>query len=434
MNGMERRDFLRGSAMVAAGAAVLPSVVRCNEVKWEAYKGKTAPIRMGIIGMGKQCIGHLNHLVHRDDVRVMALCDVESIRLNKSKEIADNAYKRIFGSSARPVDIYEDFRDILKRSDIDAVLISTQTHWHAAMSVMSAQAGKDVYCEKPMTLSIHEGRAIVNAVKRYGIVYQNGSQQRSDGKFRLACELVRNGKIGKVKTIFINNVGDPSGPCYLPAEPTPPTLNWDLWLGPAPYRPYNKILCPLDDWKVFPAWRSYSDYDGGGMTDWGAHHFDIGQWALDMDDSGPVQIVPPRESEFGRLTYVYANGTKMVRGGAKPSEAGLEIIGETGRICVNRGYLMTEPDDLIRTKWGADDIRLYESSTHWNNFLDCVRERRECVCTAEIGHRSSTVCHLGIICYRLDRTLNWDPVKERFVNDPEADRLIHKPTRAPWIV
>ena len=432
---MNRRDFLKNSAMAAAGAAVLPNMVNGAEA-WDVKATETthAPIRMGVIGIGIQCIGHIRHLMHRADARIMALCDVESIRLNRAKDIVNEAYTKRFGKEARPVDTYEDFREMLKRTDIDAVLIATPTHWHACMSIMAARTGKDIYCEKPMTLSIHEGRAMVDAMKRYNVIFQNGSQQRSDAKFRLACELVRNGRIGKVKEIFINNVADPSGPCYLPSEPIPPTINWDLWLGPAPWRGYNKILCPFDNWATFPNWRRYSDYDGGGMTDWGAHHFDIAQWALGMDDSGPVTIIPPRESEYNRLTYVYANGAKMIRGGAKPGEAGLEIIGEKGRICVNRGYLMTEPDDLIRTKWGANDIHLYESNSHWNNFFDCVRERRQCICNPEVGHRSSTVCHLGIICYRLDRTLNWDPVNEHFVNDPEADRLMTKPSRAPWIV
>ena len=421
-----RREFLKGSVL-AASALSVPSV-------FAAEASQPPPIRMGIIGIGTQCIGHIRHLQSRNDVIIKALCDVESIRLKKAHGIVMEAYRQRFANHVPTVDLYEDFRDLLKRPDIDAVLIATPTHWHAAMSVMAAQAGKHIYCEKPMTLSIQQGWAIIDACRRAGVIFQNGSQQRSDEKFRLACELVRNGSIGKVKTIFVNNVAAPSGPCYLPTEPTPPTINWDLWIGPAPYRGYNKILCPFDNWSSFPNWRQYSDFDGGGMTDWGAHHFDIAQWALGMDNSGPVRIIPPRESEYKRLTYVYANGTRMVHGGATPSNTGLEFVGEKGRICVNRGFLMTEPEDLIRTKWGAKDIRLYESVSHWNNFLDCVRERRQCICNPVIGHRSSTVCHLGIICYRLNRTLDWDPEKERFISDIAANRLIYKPARAPWNV
>ena len=200
---MNRRDFLKNSAVAAAGAAVLPNMVSGAEA-WDvkATEKTHAPIRMGVIGIGIQCIGHIRHLMHRADARIMALCDVESIRLNRAKDIVNEAYKQRFGKEARPVDTYEDFREMLKRTDIDAVLIATPTHWHACMSIMAARTGKDIYCEKPMTLSIHEGRAMVDAMKRYNVIFQNGSQQRSDAKFRLACELVRNGRIGKVKEIF----------------------------------------------------------------------------------------------------------------------------------------------------------------------------------------------------------------------------------------
>lgn len=285
---LNRRDFLKSSGAIA-GAAALPTILSC-------HKANAAPsnrINLGVIGIGKMCIGHIYGLLGRPDVRISALCDVESIRLGKARKIVDDRYRDRLGKNYGGCDTYGDFRRILDRNDIDAVLIATPTHWHAAQSVLSCQAGKDVYCEKPMTLSIHEGQAIIRAARHHHCVYQNGSQQRSDQKFRLACEIVRNGHIGKVKTIFINNVADPSGPCYLPAQPTPPSLDWDMWLGPAPWRPYHAELCPFDDWAVFPHWRRYSDFDGGGMTDWGAHHFDIAQWALGMDDSGPVTIIPP---------------------------------------------------------------------------------------------------------------------------------------------
>ncbi|MBP5673747.1 MAG: Gfo/Idh/MocA family oxidoreductase [Victivallales bacterium] len=419
-----RRDFLRGSALVL-GAAAVPSA-------WAAVNDPSI-CRIGLIGMGVQCVkGHLNGLLHRRDVRVVAMCDPESIRLNKAKEIAENYYKQHPEKNPGPIATFEDFRDLLARPDIDAVLIATQTHWHPTMSVLAARAGKHIYCEKPMTLSIEEGHAIIEAVRANNVVFQLGSQQRSDDRFRLACELVRNGRIGKVKEIFINNVAGPSRECDLPAEPTPPTLNWDLWLGPAPWRPYNKVLCPLNNWASFPQWRQYRDYDGGGMTNWGAHHFDIAQWALGMDESGPIMVVPPKESKYKRLTYVYANGACVIHGGAKPAQAGLEIIGEKGRICVNRGYLYTEPEELMRTKWGAYDIRLYESRNHHDNFFDCIRKHKDCICTPEIGHHSSIVCHLGIICYRLNRTVRWDPVHEGFLNDREANQLMCKPHRYPW--
>ncbi len=424
MTTTTRRGFLHRALATSVGAAAAPFILPARALGAAGHVAPSERLVLGIIGMGKMCYGHLGGLLNRPAVQVAALCDVESTRLEKCRRRVDEAYA---GCA-----VYRDFRELLARPDLDAVFIATPTHWHALMSVAAMAAGKDVYCEKPLSLTIREGQAIVEAARRYGRVFQTGSQQRSDQKFRLACELVRNGRIGRVETIHVN-VGGPPEFCYLPPQPTPPTLDWDLWLGPAPARAYHHTLCPLDDYEMWPQWRSYWDYCGGGMTDWGAHHFDIAQWALGMDDSGPVEILPPECSPEKRLTYRYANGTVMVHGGAS-GEAGVEFLGTAGRIGVNRGFLVTEPESLVRETWAPGEVRLYESPDHIGNWLECVRSRRPTICPASVGHRSVSVCHLGNLAYRLKRPLHWDPQREQFVEDALADRLLARPCRAPWVL
>ncbi len=425
-----RRAFLKtaGAAVSAAlGPVVLPSSVHAA--------GNTVPpserIGLGLIGMGKMCSGHLGDLLNREQVHIAALCDVETIRLEACGKRVEERYAERYGKgSYRGCRLYGDFRELLSRPDIDAVLIATPTHWHAVNAIEAMKAGKDVYCEKPLALTVREADAVAAAAARYKRVFQTGSQQRSSFRFRFACELVRNGRIGKVKRIHVN-VGGPPGPCYLPAEPTPETLDWDLWIGPSPYRPYHHDLCPLDDYKVYPGWRYYRDFGGGGMTDWGAHHFDIAQWALGMDGSGPVEVHPPDGVEYKRLTYRYANGTVMTHGGATTG-GGIDFIGTEGKIGVSRETLWTEPESLMREKWGPRDVRLYESRDHKGNWLEALRTRRPCICPAAIGCSSITVCHLGNIAYWLKRPLRWDPEKKVFIKDPAANRLLARTMRSPW--
>jgi predicted dehydrogenase len=428
-----RRSFLRGAFATATGAVAAPFILPSRAFGAEGLPPPSERIALGIIGMGKMCAGHLGGLLGRADVHVAALCDVESLRLESCRQRVDGAYAARAGQPGYSAcAVHRDFRELLARPDLDAVFIATPTHWHALMSIAAMQAGKDVYCEKPLALTIHEGRAIVAAARQYQRVFQTGSQQRSDYKFRFACELVRNGRIGRVEKIHVS-VGGPPELCYLPAQATPETLDWDLWLGPAPVRAYHHTLCPLDNYDMWPQWRSYWDYCGGGMTDWGAHHFDIAQWALGMDDSGPVEILPPECSPEKRLTYRYANGVQVFHGGAD-GQAGVEIHGTAGRIGVDRGILVAQPESLLRETWGPGDTRLYESHDHIGNWLECIRTRRPPICPALVGHRSVSVCHLGNLAYRLKRPLAWDPVRERFVNDAPADRFLARPMRAPWVV
>ncbi|NOY79629.1 MAG: Gfo/Idh/MocA family oxidoreductase [Kiritimatiellaeota bacterium] len=427
-----RRSFLKKTAFASAGLLSGPLLLPSSARGAAGHTPPSERIVLVCIGMGKMMSGHLNGLLGNDQVHIAALCDVETTRLAKCKTRVEATYSERYGKTYRGCQTTGDFRELLDRDDIDAVFLATPTNWHAAISIAAMRAGKDVYCEKPLALTVREANAVVDAQNRYRRVFQTGSQQRSDYKFRLACELVRNGLIGRIKSVHVN-VGGPPAPCYLPAEPTPKTLDWDMWVGPAPMRPYHHLLCPLDDYKTWPRWRYYRNYGGGGMTDWGAHHFDIAQWALGMDGSGPIRIEPPNGKDIKRLTYTYANGTIMTHGGAREG-AGVDFIGTDGWIGVNRGYLKTEPKDLVRVQWGPADIRLYESRNHVGNWLDCVRTRRRPICPAEVGCSSITVCLLGNIAYWLERPLEWDPEKKRFVNDPAADRLLFRCMRTPWIV
>jgi predicted dehydrogenase len=293
--------------------------------------------------------------------------------------------------------------------------------------ILAAQARKDIYCEKPLTHHIAEGRQIADAVAKNNVIFQTGSQQRSEfsNHFRLAVELVRNGRIGKVKTIRIG-VGGPPKPCDLPGQPTPDGTDWDFWLGPAPEREYNEILCPKGIHNHFPAWRNYQEFGGGGVADMGAHHFDIAQWALDMDHSGPVEIHPPEKGDKG-LRLVYANGVEMFHGG----EADCVFVGESGTIRASRGKIESNPAEIVKTPIGEKEWHCYPSNNHKRNWVECVRSRKPTICPAEVGHRTATVCHLVNIGYRLRKPLHWDPVKERF-DDAEANKLMHREPRAKW--
>ena len=268
---------------------------------------------------------------------------------------------------------------------------------------------------------------MVNAARRYGRVIQTGSMQRSDARFRHACELVRNGYIGDVKTVTVNITvtGFPmtSVECDLGGEAVPDYLDWEMWLGPAPFRPYNSRLAPPAEVEAWPHWRDYRDYSGGMMTDWGAHHFDIAQWGLGMDESGPIEVIPPDGRDYPMLTYKYANGTLLMRDDTRRDKA-VVFSGTKGVVDVSRNHIRTKPGSLARQQIGANEIHLYKSENHYANWLNCIRTRSKPVCDVEIGCRSATVCHIGNIAHRLGRAVKWDPAKEQFVNDPEADRFL----------
>jgi predicted dehydrogenase len=382
-------------------------------------------IVLAVIGVGGMGNGHLKGLVGRGQVQLAAVCDVDTKKRESARRFVDERYaEQAPTKTYKGCTAYNDFREVIARDDIDGVVIATPDHWHALISIAAARAGKDVYCEKPLSLTIREARAMVVATRRHNRVFQTGSQQRSSTGFRTACELVRNGRIGKLISANVG-VGGPSGDCYLPAEPTPPGLDWDLWLGPAPWRPFNKELHPY-------SWRPYRDYSGGQMTNFGAHHFDIVQWAMGMDESGPVEITPPDGKDVELLTYKYANGVNVYHGGFKGS--GVLFTGAKGKIWVTRSYLRAEPEDILKEPIGPGDVHLFKSKNHHDNWLECIRTRQRPICDVEVGCRSVTVCHLGNLAYWLKRPLKWDPAREQFIGDAEANRWLDRPKRAPWVL
>lgn len=387
-------------------------------------------IAVGFIGTGKMAHDfHLSTLSGFGDVQCVAVCDVDSTRRAHAQKFIEDRYSKA-GRTYKGCDTYNDFRELIARKDIDAVVIATPDHWHAIPLIAACQAGKDVYCEKPLTLTIREAQTCIAAVRKNNRVLQTGSQQRSNvfGQFRQAVELIRSGRIGKVKTVHVG-VGGPSKWCDLPEEAMEPGLDWNLWLGQAPSRSYNSVLSPRGMHNHFPNWRGYREYSGGGMTDMGAHHFDIAQWALGMDESGPVEIYPPDDpkSETG-VRYVYANGIEMIHGGA----SGCTFQGSEGRLYIDRGKLTSEPESIVKEPLGEKDVHLPKSPGHHRNWLDCIRSRQRPVADVEIGARSVSVCHLGNLAYWYRRKLRWDPQAWKFLGDDEANQWLDRTRREPW--
>jgi predicted dehydrogenase len=390
-------------------------------------------VALGFIGVGKQGRHLLQSFLPHGTVQVVAVNDVDTARREHHRKLVEDFYTTKADQSFKGCAAYRDFRELVGRKDIDAVVIATPDHWHAYPSVLAANAGKDIYCEKPLSLTVREARAMVEAVRRNQRVFQTGSMQRSSSEFWRACSLVRNGKIGQVKEIYVS-VGGPSKPCDLPEEPAEPGLDWDFWLGPAPVRPYNSVLSPRGVHDHFPNWRSYREYSGGGMTDWGAHHFDIAQWGLGMDESGPVEILPPEGKDRPRLTYRYANGVTMYHGGLSGYGFGVVFAGTEGKVCVDRGRFQVEPESLGQVKVDELPIKLYRSNNHYKDFVDCIRTRGRPVCDVETGARSVTVCHLGNLAFWNRKALQWDPKAERFIGGAGQDAWLDVEKRGPWKV
>ena len=423
---LNRRHFLKTASLAGAGAPLLFSTASSAF----GQKGPNDRLNLGFIGVGTQGRGLLGGFLSQPNTRVLAVCDVDTTRREHSKKTVDDFYTARTGTPSADCAPYKEFKELLARKDIDGVVIATPDHWHAYIAVAACAAGKDVYCEKPLSLTIHEARAMVKAARAHDRVFQTGSMQRSSGEFLKACELVRNGRIGKIQKVIVD-VGGPSRPCDLGEEPMEPGLNWDLWLGPASLRPYHSVLSPRGVHKHFPNWRDYREFSGGGMTDWGAHHFDIAQWGLGMDESGPVEIIPPENAKAGKgVRYLYANGVEMVHG----DSGGVLFIGSEGKILVNRGKFEATPKELGDAPLPESALRLYKSTNHLSDFLKCMRTRKKPICDVEIGCRSVTVCHLGNLAYWNHRRLKWDPAKERFIGDDEANQWLDRPRRGGWSV
>ena len=416
---LSRRRFLGGMAAAMAAPTIIPRHVLGDE--------KNAPanekIVLGAIGIGKMMHdSHLPHYVRMPEVKVVAVCDVDTTRREAGKKRVDDTYGNTDCAA------YVRFEELLARDDIDAVACATPDHWHAIVILETCKAGKDMYCEKPLTNNLVEAKAVMDTVKASNIIFQTGSQQRASDNFRHACELVRNGHLGEIKRVEVGVAGPPR-PCNLPEEPMEPGLEWERWLGPAPMRPYSSVLSPRGVLNHYPSWRNFCEYGGGGMTDWGAHHFDIAQWGLGMDQSGPVEIIPPEKPKLGRgVRYLYDNGVEMLHGG----RSGVTFFGNKGELFVNRGKLESKPGEIIKQKIGEEEIHLYRAPGgshhgHRQDWIQCVRSRKTPNCPIEIGARTVAVCHLGNIAYLhaeelAGKSLKWDPQKWEFVGNDEANQ------------
>jgi predicted dehydrogenase len=447
------------AALVASG---LPAWYARDVLAADGAKASNDRIIMGAIGIGSpQSRGRdiFGDARRHKGVEYVAACDVDGRHLNRGAQM-------IGPDCAK----FKDFRELLDRKDINAVTIAVPDHWHTLIAIDALRKGKDVYCEKPLTLTIAEGKALVKVAKETGRVFQVGSQQRSDHRFRLACELVRNGRLGKIKTVETRIGANPT--CQpIPVAEIPKELDWNFWLGPAPKADYverRDNRGRLVNCRHPYEFRWFYEYSGGKMTDWGAHHNDIAQWGLGMDDSGPIAIeatgTPPSKEPNSynchphfQVTYTYANGAKLIcsdtqRKGApdprssritggsgrqQPMEGhdnGVLFVGENGQwIFVNRGIITASDPKLLEEPLPSGAIRLYHSDDHMGNFLDCVRSRKQTICPAEVGHRSVTVCHLGVIALRSGKKLKWNPVREEFEGDEELNRdWLSRKMRAPW--
>lgn len=417
-----RRTFLK-TAGVAAAPLILPSSVF----------GAEAPsnrVNLAAIGVGQMGSGNLQGFLHTTGAQVVAVCDVDSDRAAAAKQAVDKRYTESMGKDYAGCLMTTDLREIMARDDIDAVCISTADHWHVPAALMAVRAGKDVYCEKPLSLTIGEGRAVSDAVRQYGRIFLMGSQQRSDTRFRYACELVRNGRIGQVKNVKVGLVRGRGHDPVRPQEP-PKGLDWDLYVGPSPWRFYHKDCCHYN-------FRFISDFSGGQMLNWGAHHLDIAQWGLGTDRSGPVEVKGqgdfPTDGPYDNpitytVNYRYADGITLEASTSHPS--GVRWEGTEGWVYVTRGKIDASSKALLKSIIGPEEIHLIDSRNHKAHFVDCIRSRRETVAPCEVGHRSATMGHMGNIAMRLGKTLGWDPVAERF-DDDEANRFLARPMRGRW--
>jgi len=427
---VKRRDFLK----VGVGAVSFPYLIPSSAMGKAGTVAPSNRIVMGAIGTGSMGTGDLRGFLGKKDVQFVAVCDVDIDHSGRAKKLVDDR------NGNADCAVYGDYRDLIARGDMDAVMHALPDHWHGIVSVACARAGLDIHGQKPLARTIRGGRAICNAVKQYGRVWQTGSWQRSVGYFHKAAELVNAGVIGKVKYAEVG-LPDGSGSGVLPVTPVPERLNYDMWLGPAPWREHVALSGDTVHWN----WRWVMDYSGGQLTDWAGHHIDIAHWGLGLDTSGPVSVteakgVYPTEGTYNvptayRFKNTYANGVQIVVANAsqQPHGMGACWYGENGQwIHVRRGGMRASSPEILKTVLGPNDKRLYKSTDHKQNFLDCIKSRQKTITPVETAHRSISAGLLGEIAMLTGRDLKWDPVKETFIGDEAANRYLSRPMRAPW--
>ena len=432
---LNRRQFFDRSARVASVA--VPMMIPASAL---GRAGRIAPserIAVGSIGVGTMGSADMHALMGIPEVQVVAACDVKSTMRKRAKQAVDAHYGN------KDCAVYNDFGELLAREDIDAVCIATLDSWHVVHALAAVRSGKDLYVEKPLGMSIHEIKVLRDAVHRYDRIFQFGTQQRSSAEFRQACEIARNGRLGKVHTIKVGvhaGAAERSGLRTYAAEPVPDWLDYDLWLGPAPWTPYTTARL------VYPHWFHISDYSLGYVSGWGIHHIDIAQWGNGTELTGPVEVEGSATFPYddalcdNPLSWdtrmKYANGVDLIFTGDGPGftgvRHGITFEGTDGWVWVNRGAIEAEPKSLLKDPFGPDDIRLPVSNFHQRNFIECVRSRQQPISNIDVAVRSDTVCQLAWCAFQFQRKLRWDPEREVFVNDPDANHRLTRPLRAPW--
>ena len=451
---MKRRKFINNLALGAVGTLGFPTIVPAH-----VLGGKDAPsnkINIGQIGCGRIARTHdLPGTWKHEKARIMAVCDLDRHRTEETKQLVEEYYTKKTGQ-ANYIDVkmYDDYREMLLNKDIDAVMISTPDFWHAQPAMEAALAGKDIYLQKPTSLTIHEGRQLANVIKKTGRILQVGTQQRSTSQFRIAAELVRNGRIGKLHTVKIGLPGDPSGP-PAPAMPVPKGFNFDMWLGSTPEMAYTEIAVHPQKGYDRPGWLRMEQFGAGMITGWGQHHYDSAAWGMDTEYTGPISVEAVAEFPKSGLWNVhgdfmskaeYANGITMYTSGGYQN--GIRYEGTEGWIFVSRGdYAVTSSDPtskvrakaldasdpkLLQSVIGENELHLYNSPDQHGNWLECIETRKEPISPIEIGHRACTVCLITHVAMKIPRKLQWDPKKEQFVNDAEANTWLKRAQRAPY--
>ncbi len=447
-----RRDFIKRASVFAAAPFILPGRLRAQPV------APNQKVTIGCIGMGRQMGNLLTALLPRDEIQMVAVCDVDTTRREHARQRIDQAYSEKTGRDGKVCSIHADFRELLARPDIDAVLIATPDHWHALIAIAAVRAGKDVYCEKPLTYNIHEALQLVKAVRETNRVLQTGSQQRSMQEFRVSAELVRNGILGRVHAIDVHFDG-PAAPCVLPAEPVEAGLDWKMWCGPGPLVAYNHILSPRGVPTSYPQWRKAMEFGGGDITNWGAHHIDIAQWALDADGGGPVEIRAPAHWQHAQMgaQLVYANGTVLTHRKDPHIRRGISFYGAEGEIHVYRGQFdftyRNKPAHRFWTKETDPDmsldralaftsrefltdakIKLPKSADHFGNFLHAIQTRTRPICDVSIGASSIIACHLMNCGYYYGANAQWDPAKNQFTRGGDPKWLTREHYTEGWSI
>ncbi|WP_372932804.1 Gfo/Idh/MocA family protein [Mariniphaga sediminis] len=450
---MGRRNFLKNTTLTATGTLIIPTIVPSSVF------GKNAPsnkIHVGQIGCGRIARSHdMAETLKYDVARMVAVSDVDNKRMADGKKLVEDFYKEKTGSS-NPIDVkmYTDYKDMLSDKNIDAVVISTPDHWHAQPAIEAALAGKDIYLQKPTSLTVEEGRLLSDMVHQQGVILQVGTQQRSWAQFRRAAELVRNGRIGKVHTVKIGLPGDPSGPVFQ-TGPVPSSLNFDMWLGSTPEVEYKENLVhPQNDYSR-PGWLRHENYGAGMITGWGQHHYDSAAWGMDTEFTGPISVEAiaqfPKSGDWNvhgdfMVKHEYENGITVYTSGGFPN--GIRYIGDKGWIFVTRGaYRATASDpipegstkaldasdqEILKSKIGKDEIHLYSSEEQHGNWLDCVQSRKQPISPVEIGHRACTVCLISHIAMKIPGILKWNPKTEKFSDNDLANSMLSRPQRYPF--